>query len=291
MGVRDAQTISDTEVRIRGEAEKLGANRAAWVLERAHVPRSAAGEPENRVGRLELAQWLASDQKRAHFSRAGQSSPGITFSARGWCERLTIFGVMGDVPSHPELLDHLADRFVREGWSVKSIVRKIVLSRGVSPQLRETPPRTRRSTQPTAWCGDTTHAGSRPRKSETRPLAVSGELDPSRPEASPARALRVVELPNNGPLAHRLDAEGRASRHRSLYLPLLRTLVPTALEVFDFAEQGFRHREPRPHDRSHSGSVLAERSVRAETGPQSGDSSPRAGAARTTTTGSTSLTA
>ncbi len=48
----------------------------------------------------------------------------------------------------------------------------------------------------------------------------------------------MVELPNNGPLARRLLAEAAASRHRSLYLPLLRGLTPRSLEVFDFAEQG-----------------------------------------------------
>src|SRR5436305_6204043 len=46
------------------------------------------------------------------------------------------------------------------------------------------------------------------------------------------------ELPNNGPEAKKLAEQARASRHRSLYLPLLRGLVPTSLEVFDFAEQG-----------------------------------------------------
>jgi hypothetical protein len=39
------------------------------------------------------------------------------------------FGTTGDVPSHPELLDYLATRFVQEGWSVKKLIREIVLSR------------------------------------------------------------------------------------------------------------------------------------------------------------------
>ena len=47
-----------------------------------------------------------------------------------------------------------------------------------------------------------------------------------------------MELPNNGPLARGLAEKAGASRHRSVYLPLLRGLVPTSLEVFDFAEQG-----------------------------------------------------
>src|SRR5262249_14767164 len=61
---------------------------------------------------------------------------------------------------------------------------------------------------------------------------------PVRPEASPARELKVIELRNNGPEARALRERAGASRHRSVYLPLLRGIVPTSLEVFDFAEQG-----------------------------------------------------
>src|SRR5262249_19432316 len=43
------------------------------------------------------------------------------------------FGTAGERPSHPELLDHLALRFVEDGWSVKSLVRRIVLSRTYRP--------------------------------------------------------------------------------------------------------------------------------------------------------------
>ncbi len=56
--------------------------------------------------------------------------------------------------------------------------------------------------------------------------------------ASPAKDLKVVELRNNGPEARQLSNLAVASRHRSVYLPLLRGLVPRPLEVFDFAEQG-----------------------------------------------------
>src|SRR5436305_9787985 len=46
------------------------------------------------------------------------------------------------------------------------------------------------------------------------------------------------ELPNNGPEAKKLAEQASASRHRSVYLPQLRGLVPASLEVFDPAEQG-----------------------------------------------------
>jgi hypothetical protein len=50
--------------------------------------------------------------------------------------------------------------------------------------------------------------------------------------------LPVIELANNGSQARRLAAAAAASRHRSVYLPLLRGLTPNSLGAFDFAEQG-----------------------------------------------------
>jgi hypothetical protein len=67
-------------------------------------------------------------------------------------------------------------------------------------------------------------------------LAADGTLSRARPEGSEAKDLKVMELPNNGPLARTLGEKARASVERSIYLPLLRGLTPTSLEVFDFAE-------------------------------------------------------
>jgi hypothetical protein len=69
-------------------------------------------------------------------------------------------------------------------------------------------------------------------------LAAAGVLDRTRPTGSPAMDLKVIELGNNGAEAKKLRDHANASRGRSVYLPLLRTLTPPALEVFDFAEQG-----------------------------------------------------
>jgi hypothetical protein len=49
------------------------------------------------------------------------------------------FGVLGELPTHPEMLDHLADRFMREGWSTKRMIRSIVLSNAFRMDSAESP--------------------------------------------------------------------------------------------------------------------------------------------------------
>ena len=156
---------------------------------------------------------------------------------RGIVSSVDNFGVTGDVPTHPELLDHLAGRFVRDGWSVKTLVRAVVLSR--SYQLGSDASSAHLAVDPAnrlVW----RHAPRRLDAEEIRDatLLAAGTLDPARPAGSPAMDLKVIELPNNGALARQVAEQARASTRRSVYLPLLRGLVPTALEVFDFAEQG-----------------------------------------------------
>ncbi len=140
------------------------------------------------------------------------------------------FGVNGDVPSHPELLDYLATRFVREGWSVKRLVRTLVLSRAY--RLGSEAPAANLAVDPAnrlVW----RHSPRRLDAEEIRDatLAAAGNLDLARPEGSPARDFKVVELRNNGPEAKRLAKFALASRHRSVYLPLLRGVTPRSLEV------------------------------------------------------------
>jgi hypothetical protein len=79
-------------------------------------------------GRLELARWLTQPghplTARVIVNRIWQHHFGT-----GLVATASNFGVRGDPPSHPELLDSLASRFVAGGWSIKALHRAIVLSR------------------------------------------------------------------------------------------------------------------------------------------------------------------
>jgi hypothetical protein len=147
------------------------------------------------------------------------------------------FGVNGGVPSNPELLDYLANKFVQDGWSFKKLIRELVLSR--TYQLSSVANSEALAIDPAnklQW----RHSPRRLEAEEIRDsvLALAGQLTPGRPETSPANELPVIEIRNNGPEAKNILSFAAQSKHRSVYLPLVRGIVPGALEVFDFAEQG-----------------------------------------------------
>lgn len=235
LGIRDSKAVADTEIRIRGEAEKLGPVVARGFLGVLQWPEQPKVNPK-QSGRLELAEWLTSERNpltsRVIVNRVWQHLFG-----RGLVLTVDNFGVNGDSPSHPELLDHLAARFVRDGWSIKKFVRAVVLTKAYRLSADASPANV--AVDPSnrfVW----RHSPRRLTAEEIRDamLTAAGRLDPARPSASLAKDFKVIELRNNGPEAKRLADEALKSRHRSVYLPLLRGLTPIALEVFDFAEQG-----------------------------------------------------
>ena len=139
------------------------------------------------------------------------------------------FGRLGDPPSHPELLDHLAAGFVDDGYSIKRLVRRLVLSRAYrmssqgSPRAAEIDPSNRLLQ----------HANLRRLDAEAirdAMLSISGRFDPtmygpSVPVHYAARRGLTQGDPNNGPV----DGDGR----RSIYQEIRRNAHNPFLEVFD----------------------------------------------------------
>ncbi|MEK7949596.1 PSD1 and planctomycete cytochrome C domain-containing protein [Luteolibacter soli] len=233
-GVRDAEKVADTNVRIRGEAERLGPTVPRGFLTAFEVP-GAPPVNTGQSGRLELAKWLTSPGNpltpRVIVNRAWYHLFG-----QGLVTTVDNFGTTGDRPSHPELLDYLASRFVSEGWSTKKLVRTLVLSRAY--QLGSDAPEGHRLKDPSnrlIW----RHTPRRMATEEIRDaiLASNGRLLDHPKEDPAVNKLRMVEIRDNGPEAKGVYDQADRELGRSVYLPALRGMIPKSLDAFDPVSQ------------------------------------------------------
>ena len=184
--------------------------------------------PDPGLVRLHLAEAVAAPDNpltaRVAVNRVWRHLFGY-----GLVRTVDNFGRLGDPPSHPELLDHLAGGFVDDSYSIKRLVRRLVLSRAyrmrseASVRASEIDP-TNRLLQ---------HANLRRLDAEAirdAMLSISGRLDatmygPSVPVHYAARRGLTEGDPDNGPL----DGGGR----RSIYQEIRRNAHNPFLEVFD----------------------------------------------------------
>jgi hypothetical protein len=124
--VGEGKTIENCKVQLKGDPTRLGnevPRRFPAVLGGQSLPPEEKGS-----GRLDLADWIAREQNpltaRVMVNRIWQHHFG-----RGLVATPNDFGKQGQPPTHPELLDWLALRFIESGWSVKAMHRLILESR------------------------------------------------------------------------------------------------------------------------------------------------------------------
>lgn len=233
-GVRDAEHVADTAIRLRGEAEKWGPVVPRGFLTAFHVP-DAPQIDKTRSGRLELATWLTSPANPLS-SRVAVNRVWHYLFGRGIVSTVDNFGINGDLPTHPELLDYLANEFVEDGWSLKRLVRRLVLTR--SYQLAAINSSENVAIDPeNRWVWQRSPRRLEAEELRDSMLAISGQLDPSRPDGPPTKPLKMIELADNGAEAKVIHDAADQSVRRSVYLPLLRGLTPKTLDAFDPAEQ------------------------------------------------------
>jgi hypothetical protein len=178
-----------------------------------------------RSGRLELAEDLTRPSNpltaRVLVNRLWHHVFG-----RGLVATTDNFGILGDKPTHPELLDFLAVRFMERGWSIKDTLRFLVTSHtfrqssSASPLARQLDPANNLLS----------HARIRRLEAESvrdALLAVSGELDPRM--FGPGVNVYYVGKTEGGGPSGPLDGE----RRRSLYQRIRRNAHNPLLEAFD----------------------------------------------------------
>ena len=116
----------DARQMIRGEPNQLGPEVPRGFLTVLGGQKVPPGEKGS--GRLELADWV-SDAKNPLTARVIVNRVWLWHFGQGIVATPDDFGTRGEAPSHPELLDYLASRFIESGWSIKKLHRTILLSR------------------------------------------------------------------------------------------------------------------------------------------------------------------
>ena len=231
------RSINDSPLFARGDVDKPGGK-----VPRGFVSAIAPKAPSissKESGRRELADWLVAENNPL-TARVFANRVWHWLFGQGIVPTVDNFGTMGQPPSNPALLDHLALRLQGGGWSMKGLIKEIVMSH--TYQLAATHDAKNFEADPE----NTLVWRMTPRRLDAEcirdaMLAVSGGLN-LEPPAGSAVAQRGDGMIGGYPiksLRAPLSDEPfltASSDVRSVYLPVPRNALPDALTVFDFAE-------------------------------------------------------
>src|SRR5262249_9030187 len=126
LAMQDGTSV-DEYVFIRGSHKTPGEVVPRRFLEALTGPDGL--KPAHGSGRLELARQMTDPAENPFIARVLVNRLWHRLFGRGIVGSVDNFGVLGEAPTHPELLDYLADEFVRNGWSIKKTIRTLVLTR------------------------------------------------------------------------------------------------------------------------------------------------------------------
>jgi hypothetical protein len=180
-------------------------------------------------GRKELAEWLAGTDNPL-VARVMVNRVWLHLFGRGLVASPDNFGTSGQPPSHPQLLDYLAVTFQEDGWSVKKLIRRLVLTRAY--QLASKPNARNHEVDPDnvyLWRASKIRLEAEALRDSI--LAVSGQLDPT-----PLKGSLTARSGEGYTFAVAKFAADPKFAHRSVYLPIVRNGLPEVLSLFDFPD-------------------------------------------------------
>jgi len=227
MVLRDRPTPRDSHVLVRGAYDKYGEKVTPGVIDWLAPP--PADAPANR---LALARWLL-DPRHPLTARVLVNRYWQLFFGTGLVKTPEDFGVQGEMPSHPELLDMLAVEFRESGWDLKRLVRRIVTSEVYKRSSRQTEEQRERDPL-NRWLARGPRYRLPSLMIRDQALALSGLLveQIGGPPVKPYQPPGIWEEFSFGFIRYQQD-HGAALYRRSLYTFWRRTVGPTNL--FDTA--------------------------------------------------------
>lgn len=230
----DRESVSDEAVRLAGKFDAPGATVPRGFLQ-VLCDSTATPLPSNRSGRWELAQWLIDPQTRVgaltarvHVNRIWQHLMG-----RGLVRTVDNWGRTGETPSHPELLDYLAQRFIDSGWSRKAVIREVVLSRTFALSSQHDEANSARDAD-NVWLWRAQRRRLDPESMRDAMLAAAGQLDLQATDSTVSTLGDQATAVGQNLVRRKTDFPCR-----SVYLPVIRNDLPEIFEAFDFANPHF----------------------------------------------------
>lgn len=228
----DVEKPADECVRKAGQFDQR-----AVVVPRGFLPVLGGGKtpviPENRSGRVELAQWLTDPEHGAGNLTARVLANRIWYHliGQGIVKSVDNFGRSGELPSHPELLDFLAGGLLQSHWSVKSLVRQVVLSRtfAMATEPAGDVAEAEKADPDNRWLWKANRQRLDPESLRDAILLLSGKLDLARVESTVAYLGDQATAVGDNKNRRRTDFNCR-----SIYLPVIRNDLPEVFAAFDF---------------------------------------------------------
>lgn len=229
MAVRDAAKIGDTFICVRGEVSNRGPEVPRGFL-RICSSGAPPSIPDGQSGRLQLAHWLT-DPDNPLTARVIVNRVWMHLYGEGLVRTVDNFGIQGERPSHPELLDNLAIEFVRDGWSIRRLVRRLVMTRTYGQSSRyDEAAFTIDPDNRMLWRASRRRLPAESMRDTL--LIAAGQLDTT-PAIAPMAGFGVLVSQNvPTPVEIKVDQTPR----RSIYLPVIRGQLPPLLTTFDFAD-------------------------------------------------------
>ena len=226
MGVRDRQIIANCKINIKGESKKTGEEVSRGFLSVCRLENQNDKFDEHSSGRLQLAEWIIHPEHPL-TARVFVNRIWLHLMGNGIVRTPDDFGIYGEKPSHPELLDYLSIRFKQDGWSVKKMIRNIVLSNSYQQESLFTGDSYNKDPQNILYARFQDHRMDAETIRDCM-LLVCGEL-----ELEPKKGSQIEHrdiLMNLAGNLHQYD------NHRSIYQCYLRNSLPPDLTVFDLPE-------------------------------------------------------
>ncbi len=225
--VAEAATIEDAAVQVKGNPAKSGdvvPRRFLQVLNGSSLP-----ENDHTSGRLQLANWIVDHTNpltarvmanriwQHHFGKAIVPTPND-------------FGRQGKPPTHPELLDWLAQSFMDSGWSIKSMHRTIMLSRTYRMSSQMSPAAAEKDPTNDLLSAWPRHRLDAEAIRDTM-LLLSGNLDPTQGGEHPFPPQSEWKFTQHNPFKAVYE-----TNRRSVYLMTQRIQRHPYLAIFDGAD-------------------------------------------------------